>query len=124
MCEYWRDLKFVSGFLTINFDDERVIYKEGKTGYIINFEYRIMVNENIEVVDDEEVEIIELEEVYNAFLNIAKEDSNFYEKEIEIFFDSEFLKTATNGEDERDARRIYRNYRAYRKTNTNLYGRS
>jgi len=99
MCEYWRDLKFVSGFLTINFDDERVIYKEGKTGYIINFEYRIMVNENIEVVDDEEVEIIELEEVYNAFLNIAKEDSNFYEKEIEIFFDSEFLKTATNGED-------------------------
>ena len=99
ICLYWKELKFVSGFLTINFDDERVIYKDGKTGYVINLEYRIMVNENIEENEEEPIEIIELIEIYNAFENIAKKDSSIYSKDIELFFDSEFLKGKTESED-------------------------
>ena len=98
ICLYWKELKFISGFLTINFDDERVIYKENKTGYIINFEYRILVDEHIEIENEEEVETFELQKITEAFENIAKVDSGVYNKEIEIFIEQEFLSGVSEGE--------------------------
>ena len=74
------------------------IYKENKTGYIINFEYRILVDEHIEIENEEEVETFELQKITEAFENIAKVDSGVYNKEIEIFIEQEFLSGVSEGE--------------------------
>ena len=105
MCLYWKEMKFVSTFLTINFDDERVFYKDGKTGYIINFEYRLLVDEHIieaEEENGEDEEVFELIHIANAFKEIAVVDASIYDKTIEIFIEQEFLKLNAEGETVQD----------------------